>query len=1161
MVAAYNFSGDVHMAHESTADDGYFRIDGVHNGSYIVGAAGENRVVAMMGQNVTVKDADVTDVLVELDAGATLSGRVEPPSAAHIGLDMDTSTIGLGNFTQAISAAVVSCQAQDDGTFTLKGVPDGSFSLVAEAADGSRGHISVKVSNGADQGGLVLRMKGRGSIAGVVVDPSGQPVEGVRVAAETDSGQSSLFDTMSQIRGAGEALTDKDGRFKVVGLADGTQKVSVKDGKGVLAWADPAHQKDDATRPIEVRIADARPVTGLRLVVEARDKVIGGVVLGPDGQPVADAWVTARRHRDLSSLTRVGGKTGGDDKGGDDKDGNDRGGAGNDQGGAAHEHTVTVTVGSGGSSVDESSPAGSDAAAAKANNERRMRRWSPAEDPVLTGEDGRFEIHNLRDTPYDLDAEGLKGEARGSIDQVAAGRRNLVIRLKTLASVTGHVTQAGKPVTDYLIRGEGPMARDAHVLDARGDYRLTRLDPGVYNLSVVAPQGRATATVHVTANHVSHKNLDLVAYGAVHGVLVDARTGTPMVGMPVAAFAEGSDLGLQAMHMLSGDGPRTDSEGRFRIERLGSGDGTVMAIDGDKGGFEIVARRSFTLAPGQDLDLGTLQGQSVNLVPKDQRGDLGMQTTAATWADSTEAAWRRGRGRRPARRARPQGDAPVGLVGGRRRPGGRGRGPRGRPAGERGRDRCVGGGRRAGSEHARAQPRARGTAGGAGAGARRHQQHGVGDAAARGQRRGWQRRERQRERRRLTRAGANARPTPEQRRRAPACHRGGSAGCASPRCSSLSGWPWPCKLARPCSFESPLWVFWAVSFSWPSTDRSGPRGATTGGSRWRSPGRSCSRHSDRWCAGSRRRKRSRRSGRSRSTTPPGWSTSDEPTSIACRRRCWKAGGWSRPCPTVAPRASRSTPSGRVRCSRPWGCRTATSCGPSTINPPSRACTSPGSSPVPGSVGPRRCSTSTWCATATRSASWRWFTTRSDRCGLAAVVATGPGSPPARLSLRRAAVAVLVEKRHQGPHRIDGGEDADHPAPLHHHDRAGLAPGHAIRHVSNVGGRLGGEDLGGHGLAHRDRLRVDVGEALDEREIALRHDADQPAPLQDRQVPDAVMPHDAVGRGQCLIAPNGVRTGRHELFDRGKGAHRSTNRARFPPAAHRDRIAGSPKRLR
>ncbi len=630
LVAAYNFSGQIHLARESTAEDGYFEIHGVQNGAYIVGAGGEERVVAALGANVTVADADVTDVVVELDAGATLSGRVEPPSAARIGLDVDMESVGLGNLPQTIGAMAATTRAAADGTFTLRGVPDGSYALVAHADDGGEGRIQVAISGGADQSNLVVRLEERARITGTVVDSSGAPVEGVEVGARGDSGDRSILDNMSQLWGRGHGVTRGDGSFEVIGLRAGRYLISVKDDRDQLKWADPEHRKEP-NKPIEVRIEGTQSVTGLRLVVETRDKVIRGVVVGPDGAPVPDAWVTARLPFDLEAvMAEAKGEAA------KKKDGERQGdGGGDGSGGGKRTRQVTITVGSGGSQVD--SDEGTEEELAEADR-RRERRYGPAEPPVLTGPDGHFEIKGLRHASYNIDAEGLKGSARGGVDSIKAGASGVVIRLETLAGITGRVTHAGEPVTTYMVEASGPTSRRTSVVAADGTYRLNRLEAGTYRVSVTAPKGSTTGTVKVAANQVARRDLALIPYASVRGMLVDAISGEALDGMPVIAFAdEGTDMGAQAMAVMTGGGPRTDKEGKFRVGQLGSGKGNVIFFDGDQTSFSVVARQEFTLEPGEDLDLGTIRGKRGASVPLAERGDVGMVITTTTFATRPRA--------------------------------------------------------------------------------------------------------------------------------------------------------------------------------------------------------------------------------------------------------------------------------------------------------------------------------------------------------------------------------------------------------------------------------------------------------------------------------------------------------------------------------------------
>ena len=582
LVGAFNFSGQVHMSRESTTEDGRFEIHGVDNGSYFVGAAGEGRVINAIGTNVTVEDADVTDVVVELDAGATLSGRVEPPTDARLALQLKSEQIGLGNLTQAISAFAVRGRADDDGAFTLHGVPTGAFTLTATDDDGSEGKLELTVAD-ADQSDLVIRLEARAYIAGTVTDPTGKPVEGVRVHASPQAQRKGGFAFGGDFL-RGRSTTDKAGAFRVVGLEPGGYDVTVSDDKGQLAWAD-GEKRDDPHGPIAVALQGTTAKTGLHLVVEARDRTIEGTVVGPGGAPVADAWVIARLVRPGDENVR---KVAADDAKDDDNG---------------------------------------------KRNRRRRRRWRPSEKPVLTDESGHFVAHDLRDATYDLEAEGLKGSARGSVDGIAAGTTGVRISLEQLAGISGRVTYLGQPVTSFVVTAEGPMRQRTRAADKEGRYHLAHLDPGKYQLSVLADKGRGGAEVTVKQGQTAERDLQLIAYGSVRGVVLDARTGDPIDDISVAAFSDvGSDTESLAMKFLTGEGPRTDDQGRFRVGRLGAGKGTLIVFDGDVGGFEIVAQKEFDLEAGQDLDLGEIRGVRASSVPEDQRGDLGATFVHATWS-------------------------------------------------------------------------------------------------------------------------------------------------------------------------------------------------------------------------------------------------------------------------------------------------------------------------------------------------------------------------------------------------------------------------------------------------------------------------------------------------------------------------------------------------
>src|SRR5206468_208156 len=126
-----------------TDTDGAFEIVGVKPGNYILFAFGEASVPEM-GKPVEVSDKDVTGIILELQTGVTVSGRVEPPQVASISLSL-AGEVGIGNMFEAVKTMAVHADSDAQGAFTLHNVPLGALKITARATAGPVGTQPVTI--------------------------------------------------------------------------------------------------------------------------------------------------------------------------------------------------------------------------------------------------------------------------------------------------------------------------------------------------------------------------------------------------------------------------------------------------------------------------------------------------------------------------------------------------------------------------------------------------------------------------------------------------------------------------------------------------------------------------------------------------------------------------------------------------------------------------------------------------------------------------------------------------------------------------------------------------------------------------------------------------------------------------------------------------------
>ncbi|MEO8703042.1 MAG: carboxypeptidase regulatory-like domain-containing protein, partial [Kofleriaceae bacterium] len=530
------------ISHDPSDDTGAFEIYGVRPASYMIFAIGEG-VIPEIGKPVEVIDRDVTGVIVEMAAGATLSGRVEPGTVASISIEIESDKVGLGNIFEVVKIALARTTADASGEFALRSVPPGNFTLLAETTDGRKGKLPVKVTT-TDQTGLVVKLEPRAVFAGKVVDANGAPVVGVHVkVTPARIGDRPASFSISDGGDRGGALTGASGAFRVVGLDPGTIQVSVSDDQGRIPWA----QGEDTVKPLTFELAKAQAMTGVTLTVEARDGVIRGVVLGPDRKPTGDAWVTPRLETKATSRDDVMA--------------------------VFRNSTQPVLTGADGTFVLD-----------------HLRRGTY--ELSVEGPRGASRVSKSGVKPGETVTLVLEplGTLAGRVTLGAAPVAAFDIDCTPKPDAAGHIDS-------------DDVSPERRFTNADGTYLLERMAPGEYTCNVRANAGTGTGKVTL-ASAPAKLDFALAPYASITGTVVHAITGEPVKGLNV--LAHGDNMDTEAFgDLISGKGPVTDASGRFLIEHVPAGKGKLAVVPREA--FNELATRDYTTVAGQRLDVGTIK--------------------------------------------------------------------------------------------------------------------------------------------------------------------------------------------------------------------------------------------------------------------------------------------------------------------------------------------------------------------------------------------------------------------------------------------------------------------------------------------------------------------------------------------------------------------------
>jgi hypothetical protein len=600
-----------------TGADGSFRFDALPAGSFRFTAShpertqGTSSLVTLDGR--TPRDG----VVIALATGAVVRGHVvdaerRPVASARVRIAAavaDPRRMAFDPPRQAYSDA--------EGAFEIEGLPRKALSAVALHDLGSSQTVAVDASAG-DVDDLTLMLDITGAIAGTVVDPQGEPVEGAQVTAAPVPGGGRMFGDPAQwrLRGLPDALSDAAGKFTVTGLAPGEYRVSA----GTARAGNPRAFRDGATARTgdsnvrlvlqadgsvkgRVEFADGsapdtftvgaqqiqQPFTGTggtfvldglapatyELVVRGPSFQTRSVEVHIEGSRVTDAGtITVVRGRTVSGVVVAGGQPVPD----------------------ATVFAGRLVFGNGTTSSTQPGPAGATAGAGPT--------LGAATKIATTDASGAFSLAGFGDGDVTIIAEHEAiGRSRALRLPSAAPALSLTLVLEKFGSLGGVLRQGGKPAEGRTAEPLGAMTRGNVVVTcqstqtpgalysvpagADGAYRFDRLAPDVYKLS-------ATLGNLITGTRFYSKAAEVAA--GQH-VTVDLAFDPGTVTLDAAITARTGALGVASAWLVSGAlSAKTASELSLRLAAAGAGTSQrVIARAGQPARFTEVAPGAYSL--------------------------------------------------------------------------------------------------------------------------------------------------------------------------------------------------------------------------------------------------------------------------------------------------------------------------------------------------------------------------------------------------------------------------------------------------------------------------------------------------------------------------------------------------------------------------------------
>jgi len=283
---------------KTTDGAGRFVFDSLSDGSYRL-ALFKSEYLPTQSEAVDVKAGQVaSEIVLRADRGLAVSGRVIGPDGEALPEAEVTGYLPPSMFSMRAAADRESRATEpvdETGHFTLWGYEEGDVRVLAEA-DGFVGS-SLDVSAGASD--LVITLQPKAAITGIAIDLStGDPLTDYQLRllpAETGFDMSAIMELGDKLKNMPPPLdvSDDEGRFSMPNITPGLfDLVLLADGYAQTALRD-------------IVVDEAKGASGLIIMVPEEASVVGQVISGRTGLPLAGVTVTTGKTDAMSAWMQL----------------------------------------------------------------------------------------------------------------------------------------------------------------------------------------------------------------------------------------------------------------------------------------------------------------------------------------------------------------------------------------------------------------------------------------------------------------------------------------------------------------------------------------------------------------------------------------------------------------------------------------------------------------------------------------------------------------------------------------------------------------------------------------------------------------------------------------------------------------------------------------